>query len=149
MTDEVKVEAVPAPSTVTVGGRDFVIGHPTIELYIRVIQFVTRLYSQGYQAAVLGLGVMAKAMASDMSDTFVILKGIEALKPEDVLSLSALLLQVPEAEGVAFIREHGWDPGWFIEALAVNAEQIEIGRIIKNVNRVAKAIQSQLAPKAT
>lgn len=133
-------------STVTVGERTFSLGKPPVKLYLRLIQLLTGLYVRGSHAALRKLRSAAEAFAgAEASQLDVLVEALLLLEEDDILRLSALLLHLDEREGVAFVQEAGWDLGWFAAALAANAEQINLGEIVANFQRLGEAVSKQLA----
>lgn len=126
-----------------IGGREFRIGNPPVRVYRALLQFVAGLFSRGYVRTVKDLGALAKLMSDDLPTSTVIANGVMALEDHDLLRLTAILLHFEkEEEGIAWLEQVGWDPSAFVEALAANAEHIDLKGLVKNAQRLARLFTS-------
>lgn len=137
MSVEIKV---PTPD----GERAFTIGRPPARVYVNLLKFISHLLVSGYEQAVRKMASIVAA-GGELDDNMLIFYAIDQLEVEDLERLAALLLHFgDEAEGMAFVRQAGFDLTWVTEALAANAEQIEAGVIVKNLRRATDAVARQI-----
>lgn len=130
--------------TVTVGGREFHIGKPSISVYLGLIKLIARVYAEGRAGIVKNLGAMS-TFVQEPDNLFIVAKGLEGLTEQDIEELSALLLHFEDVEeGVAFVRKKGWDLSWFVEVLAANAAELDLASIIKGFRKLVDAASAQL-----
>lgn len=126
---------------IQVGTVEITLKRPTARHYLNLIHFVKELMQAGY-------GDLLEQLAEDQKDKSVtwmelLFSFVDPLDDGTVERLAALLLQFDDLdEGVAVIREQGGvDVLWLSEALAINAELADIGRVIANFRRTITAVQ--------
>ena len=131
---------------VRVGEREFVIGPPTPKLYIKTLRWLLALVKAGTEQA----EAIAKEAGKEDSTNFdMALALLDNLEEEQLYQLSALLLQFRDIdEGVAFIKEAGWNLSWFSEVLAITAEQLDLKAAVQNFRRMWRAMQTEEKAKA-
>ena len=88
-----------------------------------------------------------KAAGLDLQDTtstgFGMIAGVlESIEEADLLELGKILLMDDSLD----LKDEDLDLGWLSEAAAVWAEQVDLPRVVKNVQRVVAAFRMQSTP---
>lgn len=126
---------VPTPN----GDREFKIGRPKTRIYVNLLKFVSGLMVAGYERAVQKMAAVLAA-GGEMDDTMLVFYAIDQLEVRHIEELAALLLHFDDIqEGVEFVERAGFDLAWFTEALAANAENIDLESVVKNLRRTGAA----------
>ena len=113
---------------VTVGDRDFQIEEPTLDIVLRIVNWIGHLGMRGERIATRMLArALGGARDKPAPDLRAILFGIlSGLTVEDLYTLGAAVLQFEERkEGEKWLKEHGLRLSPLIRALFLNVYQSE------------------------
>lgn len=109
-------------TVVTVDGKDFEIGEPTVDIVLRIIKVFAGLAIRGEKVALRNLADVAKKPT--LSARVVLFGALAAFSTEDVIALGSAVLQFPDdREGRKWLREHKLTLNPILRAFFLNLSQ--------------------------
>jgi len=130
---------------VTVGEEQFELGIPAMQDELQLVRFVQRVWSRGLADILVRAKDLKQGEETDVEEAFALVFDVlELLEVEDIEQLAAILLQFRDHQkGVEFVHKQGVEITWLMDALAINIELVDIGRIVESFRRLQHIIANK------